>query len=199
MILIIVPLLMLVLAWALGGKLDALKELPLRWGGIPIIALGAQWLLVRVPGGEPFPLLGAALVASYALLVAFMVINRRLPGLKLALVGTLLNLAAIIANGGFMPITPETFEAVRNNRPPPVIGQRIPQSKDVLLPRDQAILSGLGDAFTIPRPIGQAFSIGDVAIASGVGLLILVGMQPRLRRSPGASASGSSDRAQIPS
>jgi hypothetical protein len=176
---------MLGLALALGGRLDGLKQLPIRWGGLPLIALGAQWLLVRVPGGEPAPLLGGALIVSYGLLVGFMLVNRRLPGLKLALVGTLLNLAAIVANGGFMPIAPATFGAVLEDRPLPVIGQRIPQSKDVLLTPEQAVLPGLGDTFIIPRPIGQAFSIGDVAIAGGVGLLILVGMQPRMRRTRG--------------
>jgi hypothetical protein len=183
MILILVPLVMIAVGWALGGRLHALQALPIRWGALPLAAFGIQWLLVRVPGADPRPLLGAAFAASYGLLIAFLLLNRRLPGLKLALVGTLLNLAAILANGGFMPIAPATFAAVYPDRPAPVAGQRIPQSKDVLLPADQASLPGLGDTLVLTWPFRSVFSIGDLVLAAGLGTLILVGMQPgRLRR-----------------
>ena len=185
MILMFVPLVMVVVGWALGGRLSELLALPIRWGVLPLTAFGIQWLLVRAPGGDPVPVLGAAFAATYGQLIAFLWINRRLPGLKLALVGTLLNLAAILANGGFMPIAPEALVATYPDRPVPLVGQRLPQSKDVVLPVDRAVLPGLGDTLVMTWPYKSVFSIGDLVLAAGLGTLILAGMQPqRLRRKP---------------
>ena len=187
MILLFVPLLMIAVGWALGGRLRALQSLPIRWGALPLAAFGAQWLLIRVPGPDPLPVLGAAFAASYGPLIGFLWINRRLPGLKLALVGTLLNLAVMLANGGFMPIAPETFAATYATASAPVAGQRIPQSKDVALPADRAQLAGLGDTLALTWPFRSVFSLGDLVLAAGLGTLVLVGMQPqRLRRKPAA-------------
>lgn len=187
MILLFVPLLMIGVGWALGGRLSALQALPIRWGALPFVAFGAQWLLIRVPGPDPLPVLGAAFVASYGPLIVFLWINRRLPGLKLALVGTLLNLAVILANGGFMPMAPATFAATYAEVPAPLAGQRIAQSKDVALPPDRAALAGLGDTLALTWPFRSVFSIGDLVLAAGLGVLVLTGMQPqRLRRRPAA-------------
>jgi hypothetical protein len=187
MILLVVPLGLVFVGLLLGGRLAALKTLPIRWGALPLLAVGAQWLLVRVPGDDPAPWLGAAFVASYTLLVGFLLINRHLPGLKLALVGTLLNLAVILANGGFMPIAPETFAGAFPERPALQVGQRVPLSKDLALAPEQARLGGLGDSLVLRWPFRSIFSLGDLLLAAGVGALVLRGMQPRRgrwRRSP---------------
>ena len=187
MILILVPLLMIGVGWVLGGRLSALRSLPIRWGALPLTAFGLQWVLVRVPGADPLPVLGAAFAASYIPLILFLWINRGLPGLKLALVGTLLNLTVILANGGFMPIAPATLATAFPDRPALVVGQRIPRGKDVVLPADRAHLAGLGDTLIMTWPFRSVFSIGDLVLSAGLGTLILTGMQPqRLRRRPAA-------------
>ena len=181
MLLFLVPLVLALLAMLLGGRPEKLAALPLRAGWLVLIAFGVQWIVVRIPGTDPVPLLGGAVVASYTMLLGFLWLNRRLPGLKLALAGTLLNLVVLTANGGFMPVAPATLAAVHLERPNAVIGQRVALSKDVLLPPDRAVLAALGDRLTIAWPIPQALSIGDLLVAAGIGWLVLAGMEPRLR------------------
>jgi hypothetical protein len=164
----------------LGGRPEKLAALPFRAVWLVVIAFGTQWIVVRIPGTNPAPLLGGAVIASYTLLLGFLWLNRRMPGLKLALAGTLLNLAVLTANGGFMPVAPATLAAVHLERPNAVIGQRVALSKDILLPPDRAVLADLGDRLTIPWPIPQALSIGDLVVAAGVGWLVLAGMDPHL-------------------
>jgi uncharacterized protein DUF5317 len=179
MFLMMVPLVAVLLGAACGGKPDALLRVPLRWLGLVPIAFAIQWVLVRIPTMDPHPALGVALVASYGTLLAFLLINRRLPGLGLAAAGTLLNLTAIVANGGFMPTTAATLAAAGLERSQMALGQRVLGSKDILLPPGGAVFGWLGDTMTIAWPIPQAFSVGDVLVALGIGTLVFIGMQPR--------------------
>jgi uncharacterized protein DUF5317 len=195
MLLFLVPLVLVLLAMLLGGRPEKLAALPIRAGWLVLIAFGVQWIVVRIPGTDPVPLLGGVIVASYTILLGFLCLNRRLPGLKLALAGTVLNLVVLTANGGFMPVAPATLAAVHLERPNAVIGQRVALSKDILLPLDRAVLADLGDRMTIPWPIPQALSLGDLLVAVGVGWLVLAGMEPQLRgrrrkaRQPGTAVT----------
>ena len=182
MLLFLVPLVLALLAMLLGGRPEKLAALPFRAVWLVVIAFSIQWIVVRIPGTDPAPLLGGAVVASYTMLLGFLGLNRRVPGLQLALAGTLLNLAVLTANGGFMPVAPATLAAVHLERPNAVIGQRVALSKDILLPPDRAVLADLGDRLTIPWPIPQALSFGDLLVAAGVGWLVLAGMEPQLRK-----------------
>jgi hypothetical protein len=95
----------------------------------------------------------------------------------LVLVGIALNLLAIAANGGYMPVPPETLarlgfgDATYDLEP----GSIVMGSKDVLLPSQQALFWMLGDILVIPEPFPQptAMSIGDIVLAVGVFLFIL--------------------------
>jgi hypothetical protein len=178
----LVPPLALLVGWLLGGRWEGLLAVRLRWAGVILGAFAAQWLLVRLPEPRPLPWLGAALLATYGLIATFLWVNRRLPGLGLALVGTLLNMAVIGANGGFMPITPTTLAALPPPTVPLIVGQRVPRSKDVLLPVEQAQLAGLGDTLVCPAPINQAFSPGDGLVALGIGGLIVGAMTTHRRQ-----------------
>lgn len=179
MILMLVPLIALLLGAICGGRPEALLRVPFRWIGLVPVAFGIQWVLVRIPTLEPHPALGAALVASYGALLAFMALNHRLPGLRLAALGAGLNLLAIGANGGFMPTTQATLAAAGIERANMALGYRVLGSKDILLPPDGAVLGWLGDTMTIVWPIPQVFSIGDILVAVGIGTLVFVSMQPR--------------------
>jgi hypothetical protein len=178
MILMMVPLAAVLLGAIWGGRPNALLRLSFRWIGLVPIAFGIQWVLVRIPTTDPHPVLGIALVASYGALLAFMLINRRVRGLGIAAVGTLLNLVAIVANGGFMPTTAATLAAAGLERGPMVLGQRVLASKDILLAPGSALFGWLGDTMVITWPLPQAFSIGDILVALGIGALVFFGMQP---------------------
>ena len=99
-------------------------------------------------------------MAAAAVLAA----NHRTRGTKLALVGVLLNLLVMSANGGLMPAFYEGGDCA---------GQTcVPESK--LSPArhvsgTNARLSLLADRFEIPQSDGRIlFSVGDVALAAGL-------------------------------
>jgi hypothetical protein len=124
----------------------------------------------------------ASLVISQAMLLGFAILNVRLPGMPVLLAGLMMNLAVIVANGGWMPLSldaasklvdPSTLNKLQ-------IGERISSaSKDILLPETDIIFPWLADRFVPPSFVSYrfAFSLGDVFIAIGA-YWMLVGKQP---------------------
>jgi hypothetical protein len=112
-----------------------------------------------------------ALSASLVLFLAFAWLNRHLPGIPILLVGLMLNLIVIVANGGWMPISPETASHLVGNTVAQTfaLGSRLGQ-KDILLASQNMRLAFLADRFLLPSwfPYKAAFSLGDVFIAVGI-------------------------------
>ncbi|MBA3691812.1 MAG: DUF5317 family protein, partial [Actinobacteria bacterium] len=82
-----------------GGRLASLPELRLHWQGAALLGLLLQVLLW--PGGD-WPLF--YLYLSFALLTAFAIVNVRVAGVALILVGVVLNFSVIALNRG-MPVS----------------------------------------------------------------------------------------------
>jgi len=114
------------------------------------------------------------LTASYGLLLVFIWLNRHLPGLALIAAGLSLNLAVMLANGGFMPVTPEALRRGGQLHLVDTLEEwaRVRNTKNVVLYRENTRLWFLSDVFVIPPPvpIASIFSVGDVFIAAGVFL-----------------------------
>jgi len=188
MILAAAILLAVGIALARGGSLRRLADLPLRWGGVALIAFGLQIYLIYFP--EPVseglfsPRVGV-LMLSYVLLFGVVWKNRTLPGIWLIGAGFLSNFAVMLLNGGYMPITPEALEQVGHtrNRLSPVDGARVLATKDIVLPREATVAWWLSDIFVLapPFPIPTVFSFGDVLIACGAFWLIQRAMLPSTR------------------
>jgi hypothetical protein len=147
------------------GRLSALGDLQLRMPGLAVAGILAQVLIVSVvPEG-----LGSAAhwlhLVSYALLGACAWANRRIPGVKLILLGGLLNAIAIAANGGVMPADPDLIVHASQAG-----GEGFVNSGVVEHPR----LLFLGDIFATPRdwPLANVYSIGDFTIIAGVAILL---------------------------
>ena len=111
------------------------------------------------------------LVGSLLLLMVFVFFNRTNPPLLVLGVGLLLNFLVIVANGGLMPLSPETV--ARLDVAAPVeewsYGERIGGTKNVLLTDEDTRLAMLSDRFVLPAwfPLPVAYSLGDVFIAAG--------------------------------
>src|SRR4051794_6973479 len=89
-----------------GGRLRMLTDLRFRRTWLLAAALGVQMTIVYVvPGANP-TLLSAAHIGSYVLGGAFVVVNRRIPGLLAIGAGGALNFLVITVNGGGMAATP---------------------------------------------------------------------------------------------
>lgn len=115
-------------------------------------------------------LAASVIITSQLFLFAFAWLNRHLPGMYILIFGLILNLAVIVVNGGFMPISPQTAarlvgdEYVRGLIPGDRFG-----FKDILINTPETRLEILADRFLPPAgfPYQVAFSLGDIFIAFG--------------------------------
>lgn len=157
----------------LDGSLASLERLSLRLGPLVVLALVLQ--LVAFSPLERY-LSGAEVVgmhlASYALLLAFVVANVRRPPVACFGAGVISNTLAIVVNGGLMPATRGALhlagitEASGHHNNSEVAGAA-------------THLRFLVDVFALPHavPLANVFSVGDVLIAVGLAWLIATGMR----------------------
>jgi hypothetical protein len=146
-------------------------ELKHLW--LVLIAALPQFLAFFLPATReriPDQWIPPMLIVSQLILLVFVWINRKVPGLWLLGLGTLLNLMVISLNGGWMPITPDTLEHLGAPEGTWQIGLRHGYSKDLVLIKESTKLWLLSDILTLPLwlPYRVAFSIGDILIAVGV-------------------------------
>jgi len=189
MILVLAVAVSLGVAVLRGGRLENLATLPLRWGGIVIIAFVAQaYFIYRSPFARASGVFGIQeMVLIGAGVVVLMVVwaNRHLRGIVLLGFGLLLNLTVMVANGGLMPISPEALRAVGHERAVAAVepGAKVDDSKDVVLSRAETRLWFLSDIFVLPRPfpLPSVFSVGDVVVALGVFVTLQDGLLARPR------------------
>jgi hypothetical protein len=177
MILLLALAVALLVAFLRGGSLRNLANFHLEWGWLAGLALALQiGAIYWATGDSHLYLQRGALVVSSLLLLPVIWRNRRSPGLALIGLGLVLNLAVMVANGGFMPITPEAVACIEHQH---LIAQldgleRMSGSKGIVLPREETALWALSDVFVIPPPfpLASAFSLGDALLAVGAFLFL---------------------------
>jgi hypothetical protein len=163
----LLPTILLGIAFALvlGGRPSRLVDITLRrsWAVVAAFALQAVLFLPLGPM-LPMPVGHALHVASYGLLLVFGVANVRNWSFVPLLLGLGLNAAAIMANGGQMPVSPDAWEAA---------GLEASPTSNVGLGGEHVRF--LGDIFAIPPafPLSNVFSVGDLLIGIGVVVLIV--------------------------
>jgi len=155
---------------SVAANMAAIK---IRLGWLIILAV----LLQRIPFALSAPssfveLKKALLVLSYLLLLWALSRNLHLWSMRILALGAVLNFAAIVANGGLMPVSPGArLQAGMTAIGQSGFGKVLPEGTGILLPVDQTNLWFLSDIIPI-SPVGGVFSAGDVLI--GVGLLVFV-------------------------
>lgn len=150
-------------------------------------ALGLQLLVIYAGLGEAEVLRRVLFPASYLLLLPFVWANRRRLGILVISAGLLLNFVAIAANGGLMPISPDTLRSAGLEEQLAGLesGDPVPLSKDVLLERGETRLWPLTDVLVWENPSNvRAFSVGDAVMTAGLLIAVADLCLPRVRRAP---------------
>ena len=149
---------------ALGGRLGRLGTVRFRWAWVFLLGLALQLVLFSDFVTERIGAAGMPLYVLSTLAVdAAVLANVRIPGIPIVLAGAASNLAAILANGGYMPTSALALAALGGD----VKGG---YSNSSLV--ESPALPWLTDIFALPAwlPMTNVFSIGDVLIVVGAAV-----------------------------
>jgi MFS family permease len=187
-------LLALIVGAIAGGGLPRLADLRLRWTILLVVALSLRVAagLSRETGiGADIPV-GWAYLAAYGLIFAWLWQNWRVPGLQIASVGIGANMAAVLVNGGQMPIWSAAFNAAGFTE------AEIAADPFHFILRAESVgqfvaQGGLfGDVIPLPIPIiRDVVSLGDLLLALGIFWAIVFSMTRADVPSRSAMAFGS--------
>jgi hypothetical protein len=158
--------------WLTGGRPRRIRGHRLRSPAIALAAGSALFCEPLVASSLPhaYP---TALVLSALLLAQFAARNLQVPGVPLAALGLLLNAAVVVANGS-MPV--ESAAAARAGVG--VISAGADQRHALAGPRTR--LHTLDDRVAVPLPGHREIdSLGDVALAAGLGLCVFTALRRR--------------------
>ena len=154
----------------LGGHLGSLGELRFRLAWLAVAGYLLQSVLFVPRVGRLVGDLGPLLyVLTNIAVLAAILANRRIRGIPLVAFGAALNLLVIGLNGGFMPADHGAYAAA---------GMAIDGYWNVQFVVDP-VLPFLGDWIVLPSwlPGTNVISLGDVAIAAGLALVVALGMR----------------------
>ena len=147
-----------------GGSLEGLANTPFRFVWLLFAGLIAQvgvgiwdppWLSET---GELVVVLG-----SNAVVAVFLALNRHLPGMRLAALGLVLNIAVIAPNGA-MPVSLDAAELAGKDAPTELGLKHEAMNDDTVFP-------WLGDVIPLPG-MRTLLSVGDVVLAAGIAWLV---------------------------
>jgi hypothetical protein len=165
----------LVVGLILGGRIAGLADLHLRWSSMIVVGLLVQVVLFSDPVSERIGSFGPPIyVASTALVLTAILANRAIRGMVVVAAGAASNLAAILANGGYMPVGSGAAASLGK-------AHQAAYSNSAFIP-DPA-LAPLTDIFALPAwvPFANVFSLGDVVIGIGVTIVIASAMRAGAR------------------
>jgi hypothetical protein len=166
-----------------GGRLGALANLRIRRVELVYAAIFLQigaFPSGILPWSTPDPIARGLWLVSFALLIGFAAANRTVRGVPLVFAGLAGNLAAVAANGGLMPASPHAIRAAG-------MAYRL---KNNSISTGDPHLAWLTDRWAVPAwiPWGNVFSVGDILIAAGVIVTIVLAMHGRGRHVAGPSS-----------
>ena len=170
MVLAYAIILLVILALLFQRDLSAIGRITYRGGWIPLAGVIVLFIVqaamvLYVPGQTT--LQRAILMLSQITLIFLILLNHHVPGAKLFALGIILNAAVMLANGGWMPVTPETYLFIHPEQAVEVQA-RPPSSKGIILSRAETKLWILSDIVRVTLPWRRtAMSIGDLLLILG--------------------------------
>ena len=164
------------------GSLRPFEHLQVHVWGVALAGLALQ--IVPLPSSADRTTVTVLLVSSYALLIGFVWLNRRLPAARLMLIGLVLNLTVVGLNGG-MPVSAGAVRSAGGSSAD-VPRAGAPTQKHHLM-SDKDVLRPLGDVIPGPRPLGDVLSVGDLFLYGGLAwfmVMVMLGRSGENRRPP---------------
>ena len=130
----------LVIGRLLGGRVRELEHVHFAWWQLALAGLLVQLVLFADPVQERVGPEGPVIyvLSTLAVLLALFR-NVRLPGLAIVAVGAVLNLVAIVSNGGYMPSSPAIWQELTGSAALPIDDY------------SNVVLIGPDTAFSVPR------------------------------------------------
>jgi hypothetical protein len=164
----------LVLGLAVGGSVENLFDIRLRWLPALLVAAAARFVLdwALALGSVPDAVRMWLVLVTYVLLAGMLLANRGLPGMMAAALGTIANGIAIVVNGGWMPVWQPSLGAAGLD------SSTIHSNFHVMLsgPVDSGFFAHggpLADVIPIPIPILQSVaSVGDLLLGAGLAFFL---------------------------
>jgi hypothetical protein len=151
----------------------------LKFIWLAFIAFTPQWIVTYLPITHHLlndQIASISLLMSLTLFLIFAWLNRHVSGMPILIVGLLLNFTVIAANGGWMPINPQTANLLTGKDVLQIssLGNRFGE-KDILLPIENISFEFLSDRFLLPTwfPYRAAFSLGDILISLGAFWMLI--------------------------
>lgn len=171
MFLVISLLIALVIALIRGGSIRPFARIEFRY---PLIFLAGLALKVLIFSGPWKAAVGSEDVLSrilYTLSISLVLmgiyLNRQIPGMKLMGLGVLLNLLAIAANGGYMPVSAAGVERLQISLLPGTTVLNEPRTQAIVI-TESTRLWFLGDVIPLPDWLpAKIISVGDIVLCLG--------------------------------
>ena len=173
----------IVLGYVTKGKLKYIILRPLYWKGLAFLAFAIQLVIFsNLSFTETIPTTFITILHyfSYLCLLVFMMRNIKNWGITVVGIGIFLNALVIFLNGGRMPTIPENLKNTSFWQSADLITQGDALKNSAKM-TGETLLPWLGDIFYLPPwlPLSNVFSIGDIFIAVGVCIYIVINMHPR--------------------
>ena len=174
MFVLVVLVCALCLSLVTGGRLRYIENFHLKALPLGVGAFVIQ-LLIFTSRGESLlgTLLPGIYVLSLLMLLAFLLVNRRVFGVPMLLAGLMLNVLVIGANHGRMPADPQALVATGQGSHAEEL-LRNGTAANVVLMSDLTHLNFLGDYIVLPflGDVGSAYSAGDLLALAGEAALV---------------------------
>lgn len=169
----VIVLIVVVVALLRGGSLTNFALLRIRSMALVLGSFLLQLLIFPLVGDRPLLAVGTIplYLLSMALLVWWVWLNRHLPGIVPIGAGVMMNLAAIAANSGYMPVDPDAAAYAGNSA--------VYESANGMIANNSYASDSnvklwlLTDIFPLPAgiPMATVYSLGDIFLTTGISLL----------------------------